>query len=271
MVLPRLFLTGRNARNSMKIESRYAPEVVRAIPKRAWLRFLMASPQWLLTSLMPLLASKLFEVYMNERVIDYPFVLSNLQVPIGVKILDLGCLGSILPIEMASLGYRVWGLDLGDYPLEHPNLTFVRGDVTHMPFEPCFFDVVTAVSTLEHIGLERYGDHGDSRGDRKAVEEITRVLKPGGRLLLTVPFGRRGVAKWKGVNLHRAYDWTAVRDLVQGLDIVHSRFYMRRGDVWMAATKEEAESADALQVWNGFHVRVAADCHVIVAKPESGK
>src|SRR3990172_12105634 len=81
-----------NTGGNLRIESKYTPEVVRAIPKRAWLRFLMASPQWLLTSRKPRLASRLFEVYMNERVVDYPFVLSNLQVPTGARILDLGCL-----------------------------------------------------------------------------------------------------------------------------------------------------------------------------------
>jgi SAM-dependent methyltransferase len=45
------------------------------------------------------------------------------------------------------------------------------------------FDVVYSMSVIEHID-------GES-GDGKAVEEMIRVLKPGGLLLLSVPYGAR--------------------------------------------------------------------------------
>jgi len=250
-----------------RIEHKYAVEVVRPLPRRAWLRLLMASPQWLIISLIPRLADRLFEVYMNERVIDYPFAHGSLGLPPGAKVLDVGCLGSIFPIELASLGYHVWGVDLGEYPLTHPNFTYVQSDVTRMPFEDGFFDAVTAISTLEHIGLTRYGDAEDSQGDRQAVAEMCRVLKDGGRLIITVPFGRRGIARWKGANLHRAYDWESLQRLFEGMEVADARFYMRREHSWVSVTREEAQSADPLQVWHGFHPRVVADCHIVAIKP----
>ena len=45
------------------------------------------------------------------------------------------------------------------------------------------FDLVYAMSVLEHIESDG--------GDRAAVGEMLRVLKPGGRLFLSVPFGSR--------------------------------------------------------------------------------
>lgn len=48
--------------------------------------------------------------------------------------------------------------------------------ITEAPFAPATMDLITCISVLEHIP-----------GDRPAVEKMWALLKPGGRLLLTVP------------------------------------------------------------------------------------
>jgi len=60
----------------------------------------------------------------------------------------------------------------------------VRCDARQLPFPDQSVDAVTAVSTIEHI-------HG-TEGDRVAVQEIARVLRPGGRSWLTLPFRAAG-------------------------------------------------------------------------------
>jgi SAM-dependent methyltransferase len=52
----------------------------------------------------------------------------------------------------------------------------VRGDAYHLPFPDGAFDVVIASEILEHIP-----------DDRAAMAEAMRVLRPGGRLVVTVP------------------------------------------------------------------------------------
>jgi 2-polyprenyl-3-methyl-5-hydroxy-6-metoxy-1,4-benzoquinol methylase len=55
-------------------------------------------------------------------------------------------------------------------------VTYLFGDLTALPFRPSAFDVVTCVSVLEHM----------PPGTRAAgVRDMARVLKPGGRLILT--------------------------------------------------------------------------------------
>lgn len=63
--------------------------------------------------------------------------------------------------------------------------TFLLQDARAMDFAREEFDVVYSMSVLEHIG----GDRGDST----AIREMVRVLKPGGLLVMSVPFGSRYV------------------------------------------------------------------------------
>jgi SAM-dependent methyltransferase len=58
---------------------------------------------------------------------------------------------------------------------------FSLQDARRLPFPDASFDVVYSMSVLEHIEGET--------GDSAALRELIRVLKPGGLLVLSVPFG----------------------------------------------------------------------------------
>ncbi len=177
----------------------------------------------------------------TERVIEYPFVLQNLDGPTG-PILDIGCCGSGLPIALASRGFRVVGMDINPYPYRHPNLLVVRGDALRMPFASGTFAVVLAISAIEHVGIGHYGDPWADAGDRLAVGEVARVLAPGGRALITVPFGRALTDDWK-----RVYDPPRLRDLLAPLHTDRIEYAMSRDGLWAPTTEGEAVSID----WNG--------------------
>ena len=57
----------------------------------------------------------------------------------------------------------------------------VRGDILHMPFRSGVFDAVVSLEVLEHV-----------RGGLKALEEMQRVLKPEGVLVVSTPNRLRG-------------------------------------------------------------------------------
>lgn len=154
-----------------------------------------------------------------------------------------GC-ESLLPLELASLGYEVFALDVRDYPLMHPRLISVKEDIRGTSFPSDFFDTAIALSTLEHIGLGFYGEPVDPHGDRKAAIEIFRILKPGGRFLLTVPFGRPATTSG-----HRVYDAARLRALLAEFQIQEFLCHIRDGSTcWGPANIEEAELADSTSV-----------------------
>jgi ubiquinone/menaquinone biosynthesis C-methylase UbiE len=67
-----------------------------------------------------------------------------------------------------------------------PDAPLVRGDMTALPFRDDAFDAVTAFHSLIHVP---FGDH------RTVLDEFARVLRPGGRVLLT-----EGCEEWSGEN-----------------------------------------------------------------------
>ncbi len=170
----------------------------------------------------------------NERIVEIPWVFMNLGITQG-KILDVGCCWSSVSMELASFGFEVWGIDLDPCALTHPNFKFIQGDVCRSSLPERFFDRVVDISTLEHIGLGHFQDTIQPDGDRQAVQSIHRVLKTGGRFLMTVPFGQRCVTAW-----FRVYDSSSLAELIGPFKLVRQEFYIQRGGHWVPATQAEA-------------------------------
>lgn len=111
----------------------------------------------------------------------------------GDRFLDLGCGFGRHAFEAARLGARVIALDQAETELKEVRNTFaamadageideacfvgtVNGDATCLPFADATFDRVVASEVLEHIP-----------DDARALSELTRVLRPGGTIAITVP------------------------------------------------------------------------------------
>jgi ubiquinone/menaquinone biosynthesis C-methylase UbiE len=145
--------------------------------------------------------------------------------PAGKKVLDLGCGESILSVQAAALGYKVTGIDFRPYPYFHPNLEFIQGDVSKLPFPDESYDIVFCVSTIEHIGVGFYADPTQS-ADHKTMTEAYRVLKPGGTLVVTTPYG---VSQ---VNSHqRVYDKKSLAELLQKFQIKELRYFVSQKNI----------------------------------------
>jgi len=108
---------------------------------------------------------------------DFPLPSEFLPRP-GEKVLDAGC-GSGNCVRMyREITPDVCGLDCSDAMIRAAARcgTAVQGDVQRLPFINASFDYVASQLVINHVV--------DSRG---ALAELSRVTKPGGRIVVAVP------------------------------------------------------------------------------------
>ena len=55
-----------------------------------------------------------------------------------------------------SKGFMVMGLDIRDYPFKSKKLMFIKKNVMNTGLPDAILDVVTAFSTIEHVGFNEY-------------------------------------------------------------------------------------------------------------------
>ncbi len=135
------------------------------------------------------------ELIYNERIAEYPYVFKQLGA-FGDKIktvMDIGSNDSILPLQLATVGYEVTALDqINTENIYHPNMKFICQDLFDNSFEDNTFDAIVSVSVIEHMGFGFYGDKVMEDADKKAFEEVYRMLKPGGVAVITIPLFEHG-------------------------------------------------------------------------------
>jgi SAM-dependent methyltransferase len=101
-------------------------------------------------------------------------------------VLDLACGAGRHTLALRKRGYRALGLDLSLTLLtQPPPFPRVAGDIRHLPFADGSFDWVLNFFTS-------FGYFADERENFEVLEEIRRVLAPGGRFLIDL-FNRERV------------------------------------------------------------------------------
>jgi SAM-dependent methyltransferase len=174
-------------------------------------------------------------VSQGERSVEYPWILREIKrIDRRARVLDIGCVDSLLSHALVMNGYDTYGIDARPYLEAHPKLRFILGDITNSGLPNSFFDCVVANSVLEHIGLDSpdYHDPLHEDGDFLAIKEIKRILKKGGILILTLPLGAEHRATLHGGVKLRIYDQERLSKLAEGFQILRNDVFWRDSARW---------------------------------------
>lgn len=185
-----------------------------------------------------------------ERVIEIPWALSC--VGDAERVLDVGNAYSegrwYQPLKDLNIK-ELWGVDATQLPARHKAfgkiyhkqiIADMRYPCQELPYD--YFDVILCVSTIEHIGFNNsmYFAEGenfklDGLGDVTALANMMSYLKPGGRMVITAPYG-----KWDGsIKGFRHYDRPRFKSLYKPYTLVEYNLFQFNGKGWRNATEEE--------------------------------
>jgi len=126
---------------------------------------------------------------------------------------DVG--SSVAMVSVLSAGVPMVFLDYRPLAVKLSGLQSVAGNAAILPFPDDSILSLSSLHVIEHVGLGRYGDPLDPEGTRRAAVELQRVLRPGGRLFLSVPVGRERVC----FNAHRVFSPSTVSAFFQKLQL----------------------------------------------------
>jgi SAM-dependent methyltransferase len=123
---------------------------------------------------------------LSERAIEVPIAIHFLlEHGIGKRILEVGnVLVNYEPLLHAHP--QIGSIDVVDKFEAHPRVM----NIDIMDFD-VKYDTIISISTVEHIGQNHYGEQNlDREAPLKAIQKLYNLLHPGGRALITVPYGR---------------------------------------------------------------------------------
>lgn len=137
-----------------------------------------------------------------------------------LKILNVGPAGGTTSIMLQDFG-EVKSLEfdklLYDYCKNERKMDVDQGSITNLPYEDESFDVACAFDVIEHV-----------KNDTKAFEELRRVLRKNGVIIITVPAYQFLWSTHDDINYHfRRYTKKRINQLAlsTGLSLLYSSYF----------------------------------------------
>ncbi len=104
------------------------------------------------------------------------------NLPSGAKVLEAGCGVGWVVLALRAHGFDCYGLDYAENTIEvlnkeFPEVPFHLGDIRSLPYPDNYFDAYISLGVIEHF----------TEGQEVMLQEAARVVRPGGRIFISVP------------------------------------------------------------------------------------
>lgn len=199
----------------------------------------------------------------DDRIVEYPWIFAQLKNS-GKKILDAGStfnypiLVSNALLQEKDLTIFTFYPEINNYSSKR--ISYVYGDLLDMPFRNELFDTIICQSTLEHIDMDNsiYGydlERRDTTQEKsysflKGISELLRVLKSGGMMCITFPYG-----KFENHGFFQQLDSEMVSRIRTVLEpagkIMKERYFLYKPEGWIVSNSEEANEAESYNPHTG--------------------
>jgi SAM-dependent methyltransferase len=192
----------------------------------------------------------------DERVVEYPWLLSRLPAS-PLRLLDAGsALNFELLLTHDKLNNKeIFISTLAPEGVSYTNLgiSYVYEDVRQTCFRDEFFDCIACISTLEHVGMDNTfiytTDVTKAESDPSAylefIKSLYRILKPGGTLFLSVPFG-----KYKNHGWFQVFNAEMVDSLINAFapSSWSETVFTYEEDRWMTSSRDAARLSECFDI-----------------------
>lgn len=193
---------------------------------------------------------------LDDRVVEYPWLLSRFPQEKRKKLLDAGStlnFKDILEHEvLKNKKITIVNLNPESNCFWQRGVSYIFEDLRNLPFKDNYFDYITCISTLEHIGMDNILYTSDLRYKEekifdfeKMVLELKRVLKKGGTLFITVPFG-----KYQNFGWFQQFDSKPVNRILEVFKPKERQinYYQYTKEGWNISDEKSSKNAECFNI-----------------------
>ena len=192
-----------------------------------------------------------YGVGLDERCVEYPWMIGQLDATPG-RLLDAGSTLNHdflidLPVLQAKVIHILTLAPEGQCFWQR-HISYMFDDLRDIPIRDSYYDTISCLSTLEHVGCDNRtftGNDADQENRPEdylaAIEELCRVLRPGGSLLITVPFGA-----YCHLGVQQQFDARMLATAIEALTRwgeVSATYYLYSTGGWNLATETDCTDA----------------------------